>query len=60
MCEINRLLDEYGRLCDSAENHRRLTLWEMADCGLRGETQFHGIPCYATDSGRAQKRTSVI
>jgi uroporphyrinogen-III decarboxylase len=58
MGEINRLLDEYGKLCDSPENRRRLSLWETADCGLRGETQFHGIPCYTTDSGRAMPVTA--
>lgn len=33
---ITRLLDQYGKLCDSAENRRRLSLWESTDCGLRG------------------------
>jgi uroporphyrinogen-III decarboxylase len=51
MTEINRLLDEYGKLCDSPENSRRLSLWETKDCMLRGETQFHGIPKYTVDSG---------
>ncbi|MGA2477957.1 MAG: hypothetical protein ABSG63_04315 [Spirochaetia bacterium] len=53
MTEINRLLDEYGALCDSAENQRRLSLWETGDRWLRGETQFQGIPRFTTETGRA-------
>jgi hypothetical protein len=44
MTGIARLLDEYGTLCDSAENARRLALWENPRQGIRGETQWHGIP----------------
>lgn len=58
MQDISNLLDEYGRLCDSAENRRRLSLWETGDRGLRGETQWHGIPNYATDSGRPMPVTA--
>jgi uroporphyrinogen-III decarboxylase len=56
--EITRLLDEYGKLCDSAENTRRLSLWETADCPLRAETQWHGIPNYTTDGGRPMPVTA--
>jgi Uroporphyrinogen decarboxylase (URO-D) len=56
--EISRLLDEYGKLCDSAENRRRLSLWETADRGLRAETQWHGIPNYTTDSGKPMPVTA--
>src|SRR5512138_1289554 len=58
MTNINRLLDEYGKLCDSAENKRRLALWETTDCGLRGETQWHGVPNYDAASGRAMPVTA--
>jgi len=56
--EINRRLDEYGTLCDSAENGRRLALWETADRGLRAETQWHGTPNYTTDSGKPMPVTA--
>jgi hypothetical protein len=49
--DVNKLLDEYGRLCAGAENGRRLSLWETGDRGLRAETQWHGVPNYTTDSG---------
>lgn len=58
MSEITRLLDEYGTLCDSVENRRRLSLWETADCGLRAETQWHGIPNYTAASGRPMPVTA--
>lgn len=58
MSEINRLLDEYAKLCDSPENRRRLSLWETTDCVLRGETQFHGIPNYTADSGKQMPVTA--
>jgi uroporphyrinogen-III decarboxylase len=58
MGEINRLLDEYGSLCDSAENKRRLSFWETGDCFLRGETQFHGIPSFTTETGRPMPVTA--
>jgi uroporphyrinogen-III decarboxylase len=52
MSSLSRLLDEYGALCDSAENARRLSLWESPETGIRGETQWHGIPRYEVSSGR--------
>ena len=55
---ITRLLDEYGKLCDSADNRRRVSLWENTDCGLRGETQWHGIPSYTAESGRPMPVTA--
>jgi uroporphyrinogen-III decarboxylase len=58
MTTITPLLDHYGTLCDSAENRRRLALWENTDCGLRGETQWHGVPDYTTDSGRSMPVTA--
>lgn len=58
MSEISRRLDEYGTLCDSAENRRRLALWETADRGLRAETQWHGTPNYTTDTGRPMPVTA--
>lgn len=58
MSTLARLLDEYGRLCDSGENQRRLALWETTDCGLRGETQWHGVPSYTVDTGRPMPVTA--
>jgi len=55
---IASLLDEYGTLCDSVENRRRLSLWENANCGLRAETQWHGIPNYPIASGRPMPVTA--
>jgi hypothetical protein len=52
-----KLLDELSGLCDSAENRRRLSLWEHPDQAIRGETQWHGIPNYNTASGRAMPVT---
>jgi uroporphyrinogen-III decarboxylase len=56
--EVSRLLDEYGTLSASAENQRRLSLWETTDCGLRAETQWHGIPNYTIASGRPMPVTA--
>ncbi|MFA5026806.1 MAG: uroporphyrinogen decarboxylase family protein [Candidatus Methylomirabilota bacterium] len=58
MSEIARLLDEYGACCDSAENRRRLSLWTTDHRGLRGETQWHGIPGYTADSGQPMPVTA--
>ena len=58
MTDLSRLLDEYGTLCDSAENRRRAALWETADRGLRAETQWHGIPNYTTETGRPMPVTA--
>ncbi len=58
MPAINVLLDEYGALCDSAENARRLSLWENPLEGIRGETQWHGIPKYDVCSGRVAPVTA--
>ncbi|MFS8085657.1 MAG: uroporphyrinogen decarboxylase family protein [Acidobacteriota bacterium] len=52
------LLDEYGSLVDSAENARRLSLWESPEAGLRGETQFHGIPRHEVGPGRVAPITA--
>ena len=49
---INDLIDVYTGLFESAENKRRLALWDRTDEGIRGEMQWHGIPAYTTDSGR--------
>jgi uroporphyrinogen-III decarboxylase len=49
---ISALLDDYGRLCDSAENSRRLAIWDHPENGLRGETQWHGIPRLDVAPGR--------
>ena len=58
MSVLARLLDEYSRLCDSSENRRRLALWETTDAGLRGETQWHGVPNYMADTGRPMPVTA--
>lgn len=52
MSEIGKLLDEYGALCDSAENERRLGLWLRPEQGIRGETQWHGIPAFDVTADR--------
>lgn len=49
---IHKLLDEYGTLCDSAENARRLALWVKPEEGIRGETQWHGLPRFAVSPTR--------
>jgi hypothetical protein len=46
MRELNKLLDEYGSLCASAENKRRLSLWTRVDEGVRWENQWHGLPAH--------------
>jgi Uroporphyrinogen decarboxylase (URO-D) len=51
MSEINKLVDEYLELSEGAENQRRLSLWETSDRGIRGETQWHGVPKYGIESG---------
>lgn len=51
MAEIPKLLDELNRLCDSAENRRRLSLWDDNVCGIRAEAQWHGVPNYTTAAG---------
>jgi uroporphyrinogen-III decarboxylase len=58
MAEINRLLDELGTLCDSAENKRRLALWSHPERGIRAETQWHGLPAYTAATGRAMPVTA--
>ena len=52
------LLDEVNSLCGSAENRRRLALWEARPFPIRGETQWHGVPSYTADSGRAMPVTA--
>ena len=49
---IGGLLDEFGALCDSAENSRRLALWDRPEAGIRGETQWHGIPRHEVGPGQ--------
>jgi uroporphyrinogen-III decarboxylase len=58
MGEISALIGEYLELAGSAENQRRLSLWEKGDCGLRGETQWHGVPNYSVASGRPMPVTA--
>jgi uroporphyrinogen-III decarboxylase len=58
MREITRLVGEYLELADSAENRRRLSLWETGDCGIRGETQWHGIPASRVADGRPMPVTA--
>ncbi len=58
MSDTSRLVDEYLELANSPENRRRLSLWETGDCGLRGETQWHGCPNYSTASGRPMPVTA--
>ena len=58
MSEIANLAGKYLKLVDSFENHRRLSLWETGDCGIRGETQWHGIPRYGASSGRPMPVTA--
>ncbi|HEB30098.1 MAG TPA: hypothetical protein ENI15_04390 [Spirochaetes bacterium] len=50
MSDINKLLDELNILCESEENIRRLSLWRSDECGIRGETQWHGVPNYSVES----------
>jgi hypothetical protein len=52
-----KVLDELGRLCDSRENKRRLSLWERPEQAIRGETQWHGIPNYNTAIGKGMPVT---
>src|ERR1700690_4423243 len=58
MSDIKGLLREYEALCDGTENARRLALWETGDCGLRGETQWHGVPRYTAATGRPMPVTA--
>jgi uroporphyrinogen-III decarboxylase len=58
MSVISRLIKEYLEVANGAENVRRLSLWEKGDSGLRGETQWHGCPNYAVDSGRSMPVTA--
>ncbi len=58
MTEITRLVGEYIGHVDSAENRRRLSLWESGDCGIRGETQWHGVPAFSVESGRPMPVTA--
>ena len=58
MSDIDGLLREYEGLCDGAENARRLALWQTGDCGLRGETQWHGVPRFTAEQGRPMPVTA--
>ncbi|MEI6873868.1 MAG: uroporphyrinogen decarboxylase family protein [Spirochaetota bacterium] len=58
MTVIAQLLDEFGALCDSAENARRLALWEQPARGIRGETQWHGVPNFEVGPGRPAPLTA--
>ena len=60
MTTITRPLDQHGKLCDSAEKRRRLSPRESTDWGLRGETQWHGIPNYTTDIGDREPGEGVV
>jgi hypothetical protein len=55
---IPSLLDEFGALCDSKENTRRLSLWEKPESGIRGETQWHGVPKHDVAPGRPSPVTA--
>ena len=49
---ITRPLDQYGKLCDSAENRRLGSPRRRAPTGdSAGESQWHGIPNYTTHIG---------
>ena len=58
MSVIAILLDQVHRSCESAENRRRLALWESRPFPIRGENQWHGVPAYDTDSGRPMPVTA--
>ncbi|MGA2547333.1 MAG: uroporphyrinogen decarboxylase family protein [Rectinemataceae bacterium] len=58
MSDITELIGEYLSLLDSDENRRRLSLWDTGDCGIRGETQWHGVPNYTTVGGRPMPVTA--
>jgi hypothetical protein len=58
MSVIASLLDQVHRACESAENQRRLALWESRPFPIRGENQWHGVPAYDTDSGRPMPVTA--
>jgi uroporphyrinogen-III decarboxylase len=58
MSELNKLLDEYGKLFASDENKRRLGLWEVPETGIRWENQWHGVPGYTADAGRTMPVTA--
>jgi len=58
MSVIASLLDQVHRSCESAENQRRLALWESRPFPIRGENQWHGVPAYDTDSGRPMPVTA--
>jgi uroporphyrinogen-III decarboxylase len=58
MSDITDLIGEYLDLVGTDENRRRLSLWETGDCGIRGETQWHGVPNYSVASGRPMPVTA--
>jgi hypothetical protein len=58
MSELTALIGEYLALVDSPENRRRHSLWESTDCGIRGETQWHGIPSHTVKDGRPMPVTA--
>jgi uroporphyrinogen-III decarboxylase len=58
MSDISELIGDYLDLVGSDENRRRLSLWETGDCGIRGETQWHGIPNYSVARDRPMPVTA--
>jgi hypothetical protein len=58
MSEINNLLNTYQNLYAGEDNKRRLSLWQRTDEGIRWENQWHGLPGYTVDSGRAMPVTA--
>jgi len=58
MSELNKLIDQYLRLVEGDENRKRMSLWETSDRGIRGETQWHGIPNYGIGTGRSMPVTA--
>jgi hypothetical protein len=52
MSATAKLLDEVSALCESAENRRRLALWQSRPFPIRGENQWHGVPNYTGEAGR--------
>lgn len=58
MSTITALLEEYQRLYGSGENTLRLKLWTRPEEGIRWENQWHGLPGYTSENGRAMPVTA--
>ena len=58
MSVIGKLLDEVNAACEGAENRRRLGLWQARPYPIRGEAQWHGVPCYSAEGGRPMPVTA--